>query len=225
MEKTDNISATPADTTSTSRPLRVIIADDHKDARRNTRLMLALVPGVEVVGMARNGKEAIELADEHKPHIALMDINMPEVDGITAIQSMRKQHPDLMFIVISAERESETLRQAMSAGAREYLVKPYTSQELIDALRRISRDVWARRQRAAEASKLRIERNQYLKQLAREYIKDRRTDNESLAVFEEMASDPKCHTRWLTHLAMIYAIRNEWGKLKFLAARLENDAR
>ena len=225
MVKPDNSSATAADTTSTSSPLRVIIADDHKEARRNTRLMLALVPGVRVVAMARNGREAIELAEEHKPHIAIMDINMPEVDGITAIKSMRKRQPDLMFIVISAERESDTLRQAMSAGAREYLIKPYTSQELIDALRRISRDVWARRQSTAAASKLRIERNQYLKQLAREYIKDRRTDDESLAVFEEMASDPKCQQRWLTHLAMIYVIRSEWGKLKFLAARLENDAR
>jgi len=72
-----------------------------------------------------------------------------------------------MVIVISAECDSKTLQEAMSVGAREYLIKPYTSQELIGALRRIGRDVWAARQRAAEASKLRIERNQYLKQLAR----------------------------------------------------------
>jgi len=77
MEKSDNISATAADTTSISSPLCVLIADDHKDARRNTRLMLALVPGVKVVAMARNGREAIELAVEHKPHLAIMDINMP----------------------------------------------------------------------------------------------------------------------------------------------------
>lgn len=202
-------------------PLRVLIADDQKDARRNARVMLSLVPGVEVVAMARNGKEAVALADEHHPHIAIMDINMPEMDGISAIAAMRKHHPDLACIVISAEKDNQTLRDAMAAGARAYLIKPFTSSELLDAIRRVGHDVWTGRRRTVEARKLRQERNQYLLQLAREYAKDRRTDDEALGVFEELAGDTACEPRWLSHLAMIYVIRGDWSKLKFLAARLE----
>jgi len=215
----------PTKPSSHDRPLRILIADDAKEARENTRRMLSLVPGVEVVAMARNGREAISLAEQHLPDIALMDINMPEVDGLDAIQAMRKQQPDLACVVISAEKDNQTLRDAMAIGVREYLIKPYTAEELIGVLRRVGRVVWTSRQRNVEASRLRRERDQYLVQLAQQYAQARRTDDEAVQVFEELARAPHCEPRWLHTLAMIYVVRAEWGKLKFLAARLEEKSR
>jgi YesN/AraC family two-component response regulator len=84
--------------------LRVLIADDIVEMRRSTRLMLTLVPDVEVVAIAHNGREAVEMTHKHKPDIALMDVNMPEMDGLDAIKLMMQTHPPLVCVVVSAER-------------------------------------------------------------------------------------------------------------------------
>src|SRR5690606_35107156 len=110
-------------------PLRILIADDTQQTRRSTRLMLTLIPGVEVVAMAQNGREAVELARKYRPDVALMDVNMPQLDGLSAIKAMRQMLPDLVCLVISAERDNKTLRAAMVAGAQDYLIKPFTTEE------------------------------------------------------------------------------------------------
>ena len=86
------------------RKLRVLIADDVQETRRNTRLMLATIDDVEVVAIAANGIQAVDLAKEHHPDILLLDINMPELDGLSAYRRIAQMYPDTGCIIISAER-------------------------------------------------------------------------------------------------------------------------
>lgn len=201
--------------------LRVMVADDVTETRRSTRLMLTLIPNVEIVAIVKNGREAVEAARQHKPDIALMDINMPQMNGLRAIEIMLTERPDMACVIISAERDTETLLEAMAVGARGYLTKPFTSEQLIETVGRVSRSLNASRTRAEQASNLRRQRDIYLVELANEYVKQRRTDDKALLVYEELAARPDCELQWLMSLAMIYVLRKEWGKLKHLAARLD----
>jgi YesN/AraC family two-component response regulator len=201
-------------------PYRVLIADDVLETRRNTRLMLADNPMVDIVAIAHDGREAIELAKKHQPDIALMDINMPEINGFEAFQEMHKIFPTMACIIISAEDDNQSFRSAMSIGAREYLVKPFTVYQLNNAVKQVGDIVKVDRDQADVAQRLRQQRASYLLQLAHEYTKSRRTDDESLEVFEQLAANPQCELRWLRTLAMLYIIRQEWLKLQVLSGRL-----
>jgi YesN/AraC family two-component response regulator len=203
------------------RKLRVLIADDIQETRRNTRLMLATIDDVEVVAIASNGVQAVDLAKENHPDIVLLDINMPEMDGLSAYRQIAQIHPDTGCIIISAEKDTTTLRTAMSIGVQEYLIKPFTGDELEKAIGRVSKRVAEVRQKLAQAEQLRKQREAYLAQLAVEYSKTRRTDNQAMEVFEQLAANPRCEMRWLQNLAMIYIVRQEWSKLKILAAKVE----
>src|SRR5512143_3529185 len=112
------------------RKLRVLIADDVQETRRNTRLMLATIDDVEVVAIASHGLQAVDLAKQHHPDILLLDINMPELDGLSAYRMIAQIHPDTRCIIISAEKDVTTLRTAISVGVQEYPVKPFTVDEL-----------------------------------------------------------------------------------------------
>lgn len=201
--------------------LRVLIADDVQATRRNTRLMLAEHSMVEVVAIARNGEEAVKLAKQHQPDIAVLDINMPHLDGISAYQKMTAFLPNIACIIISAEKDDKTFRKAMSVGAREYLIKPFTVDELMMAINRVGKIVLEKRKRTSQQDQVRKEREVYLKQLAHEYAKTRRVDDQAVQVFEQLAANPDCELLWLMNLALIYLVRKNWGKLKDLAARLE----
>lgn len=206
---------------SQKRKLRVLIADDIQETRRNTRLMLATIDDVEVVAIAANGVQAVNLAKEHYPDILLLDINMPELDGLSAYRQIAQTHPDIGCIIISAEKDTSTLRTAMSIGVQEYLIKPYTIEELETAIARVYERVAQTRQKLAQAEQLRRRNEAYLQQLASEYAKTRRTDDQAIEVFERLAENPQCEPRWLQNLAMIYVIRQMWGRLKILATKVE----
>ncbi len=199
-----------------------MVADDVTETRRSTRLMLTLIPNVEIVAIAKNGREAVELARQHKPDIALMDVNMPQMNGLQAIEIMVSERPEMACIILSAERDTETLLEAMAVGARGYLTKPFTSDQLIEAVARISHSISANNAQNDQVAKLRRQRDIYMVELANEYVKQRRTDDKALLVYEELAARPDCDLQWLMSLAMIYVLRKEWGKLKALAIRLEN---
>ncbi|HSD82390.1 MAG TPA: response regulator [Anaerolineae bacterium] len=206
---------------SPKKKLRVLIADDIQETRRNTRLMLATIDDVEVVAIASNGLQAVQLAEEHYPDIVLLDINMPEMDGLTAYKAIAQIHPDIGCIIISAEKDTTTLRNAMSLGVQEYLIKPFTVEELETAVARVYQRVEKARQNLAQSEQLRRRNEAYLKQLASEYAKARRTDDQAVEVFEQLAEHPQCEMRWLQNLAMIYVIRQMWSKLKILAEKME----
>ena len=206
---------------SSKRKLRVLIADDVQETRRNTRLMLATIDDVEVVAIAANGLQAVQLSAEHHPDILLLDINMPEMDGLSAYRKISQIHPDIGCIIISAEKDTTTLRTAMSIGVQEYLIKPFTIEELDTAIARVYPHVQQTRQKIIQSEQLRRQNEAYLKQLASEYARTRRTDDQAVEVFEQLAQNPQCETRWLQNLAMIYTVRQMWGRLKILAEKVE----
>jgi len=201
--------------------LRVLIADDAKEARRGTRLMLSIHPGVEVVAIAQDGRQAVEMAREQRPDIAILDVNMPEMSGLQAIQAMREFLPNTIYIIISAENDKQTLDEARAIGVNDYLIKPFTYEDLDAALNRASRLWMAGRQPAEHPAYIPAPELAELKQQARQFLQERRADNDALAVYERLAGQPGIEPLWLVTLAVVYALRQEWGKLRSLAERLE----
>lgn len=120
------------------RKIRVVIADDSEQMRRNMRRILDLEEGIEVVGEAANGEEAIRWVNQKRPDIVIMDVQMPILDGIKATEAITTEHPEVGVIIVSVEGDTEYLRAAMVAGARNYLFKPYTSDELIGAIHQLA---------------------------------------------------------------------------------------
>ena len=116
--------------------IRVIIVDDIAETRENIRKLLQFESDVEVIGVARTGKEAIDLYKEVKPDVILMDINMPDMDGIAATEAIRKVLPYAQIVILSVQSDSNYMRRAMLAGARDFLTKPPTIDELNSAIRR-----------------------------------------------------------------------------------------
>ncbi|MBC7878898.1 MAG: response regulator [Anaerolineales bacterium] len=204
--------------------LRILIADDVQETRRNTRLMMSELNYVEVVAIASNGLQAVEMTKEHRPDIVILDINMPEMDGLTAFKHIIKAYPGTGCIIISAENDPATVKAATSIGIQEYLVKPFIIEELEAAIKHVSELLLETRKKIAKSNQVKTNHpapTLPLEQLANEYLKEGRTDDQATQVFERLAQNPQCDIRWLETLAMMYAIRREWGKLKSLAARLE----
>ena len=117
--------------------IRVLIVDDIPETRENVRKLLYFEKDIEVVGAAANGSEGIEMAGNLRPDIVLMDINMPDIDGITATESISQSVPEVQIIMMSVQGETDYLRRSMLAGAREFLVKPFSADELIASIRRV----------------------------------------------------------------------------------------
>ena len=203
----------------------MLIADDIQETRRNTRLMLATIDDVEVVAIASNGLQAVQLAKEHQPDIVFLDINMPEMDGLTAYQEIHKFLPGTGCVIISAEKDTSTLRTAMSIGVQEYLIKPFTVDELEAAVARVHERVEQTRKKLEQDTQVRKQREAFLVQLAMEYAKSHRTDAKAMQVFEYLAESPNCEMRWIQNLAMIYIVQQKWGKLKVLAEKIEKRTR
>ena len=110
--------------------IRVLIVDDIAESRDNVTKLLRFEPDVEVVGTADNGEQAIELCEQLEPHIVLMDVNMPGMDGITATTRITSRLPNTSVIMMSVQNEPEFLRRSMMAGAREFLAKPFSLDDL-----------------------------------------------------------------------------------------------
>lgn len=118
--------------------IRVLIVDDIAESRDNVAKLLRFEPDVEVVGMADNGELALSLCERLEPNIVLMDVNMPGMDGITATTRITSRFPNTAVIMMSVQNEPEYLRRSMTAGAREFLAKPFSLDELIDSIRKVS---------------------------------------------------------------------------------------
>jgi pilus assembly protein CpaE len=116
--------------------IRVLIVDDIAETRENIRKLLQFENDVEVVGAARTGREGIDLAKEARPDVVLMDINMPDIDGITATETIRRQNTSTQIVILSVQGDPNYMRRAMLAGARDFLTKPPAVDELTSAIRR-----------------------------------------------------------------------------------------
>ncbi len=119
--------------------IRILIVDDVAESRDNVEKLLRFEPDVEVVGKAERGKEGINRAVELTPDVVLMDINMPDMDGIAATTEIMTRVPSTAVIMMSVQNEPDVLRRAMLAGAREFLSKPFSLDELIEAVRHVSK--------------------------------------------------------------------------------------
>lgn len=119
--------------------IRVLVVDDIPETRENVRKLLAFEADVEVVGVASTGREAVQLARDLQPNIVMMDINMPDMDGITAVEMITRDVPSAQVIMMSVQSEADYLRRSMLAGARDFLTKPFTSEDLVSTIRRVHR--------------------------------------------------------------------------------------
>lgn len=116
--------------------VRVLIVDDVSETRENVKKLLQFENDVEVIGIARTGKEAIQASQEMNPDVVLMDINMPDMDGIAATEAIRANQQSVQVIILSVQNDQNYMRRAMLAGARDFLTKPPMGDELISAIRR-----------------------------------------------------------------------------------------
>ena len=119
--------------------IRVLIADDHPVVRQGMALLLGTQPDLEVVALAENGRQAIEHCEKHLPDVVLMDLNMPETDGITATKGIRMHSPHTQVIVLTSHLEDSMIFPAIKAGALSYLLKTAKPEEVIEAIRAAAR--------------------------------------------------------------------------------------
>jgi DNA-binding NarL/FixJ family response regulator len=116
-------------------PARLLIVDDHDLIRESTQLMLEGEPDLEVVGEAVNGRHALELCHRLRPDLVLMDVRMPEMDGLTATREIKKEMPAISVLVVSAYESEDYRREAASAGATDYILKDAERRQLLEAVR------------------------------------------------------------------------------------------
>jgi DNA-binding NarL/FixJ family response regulator len=119
--------------------IRVLVADDHAIIREGLRVMLGNQPDMEVLGAATNGREAIRMVDEYEPDVVVMDISMPELNGIEAIQQILPRHPHMRVIVLSIHETKPYIFRTLNAGAKGYLIKETAGLEVVDAVRAVYR--------------------------------------------------------------------------------------
>ncbi len=129
--------------------IRILIVDDIADTRENLAKLIGFEPDMEIAGTAGGGQEAVNMAKQHRPHVILMDINMPDMDGITATEIISNTVPESPIIMMSVQGEQDYLRRSMLAGAREFLVKPFSADELINSIRHVHELEKVRRARYA----------------------------------------------------------------------------
>ena len=118
-------------------PTRLAIVDDHDLAREGLRDMLADAPDIEVVGEASNGREALLLCSRLQPDLVLMDVRMPEMDGLAATRELKQRHPQISVMMVTMHENPDYLLEALKAGAAGYVLKDGLRQEVVTAVRRV----------------------------------------------------------------------------------------
>jgi two-component system, NarL family, response regulator LiaR len=117
-----------------TQPIRVMIVDDHDVVRRGLTIFFQAFDDLELVGEATNGLEAVQLADQFKPDVVLMDLIMPEMDGVTATRHIRSKHPEIQVIALTSFQDDESVEAMMKAGAVGYLLKNASIDELASTI-------------------------------------------------------------------------------------------
>ena len=122
-----------------SDPIRILIADDHLIVREGLRLILEAADGMELVGEAADGAEAVRLASQLQPDVVLMDLRMPGMDGLAAIERLQATHPDIAVVILTTYNEDDLMVRGLRAGARGFLLKDTGRETLFNAIRAAAR--------------------------------------------------------------------------------------
>jgi DNA-binding NarL/FixJ family response regulator len=115
-------------------PVKVLVADDHQLMREGTAALLAADPRIEIAGMARDGRETLELATRRVPDVALVDLNMPLLDGLQVCAELRRSQPQIAVLILTVSEEEPDLYAALRVGATGYLTKDVPAAELVEAV-------------------------------------------------------------------------------------------
>ena len=121
--------------------IRVLITDDHLIVREGLQLILETSDEIEVVGEAEDGREALRLTEELQPDVVLMDLQMPGMDGLTAIERLQREQPEVAIVILTTYNEDEMMLKGLQLGARGYLLKDTDRQTLLDTIRAAARMV------------------------------------------------------------------------------------
>jgi DNA-binding NarL/FixJ family response regulator len=116
---------------------RLIIVDDHKLARASLQNMLADEPDIEVVGEAANGREALSLCSRLEPNLVLMDVRMPEMDGLAATREIKRRYPQISVVMLTMHENPDYLFEALKAGAAGYVLKDAPQEAVVEAVRQV----------------------------------------------------------------------------------------
>ena len=119
-------------------PIRILIADDHAIIRRGLRTLLEREPGLEVIAEACDGREAVSIARQERPDVVVLDITMPNLNGIEAGRQIAQLLPDTQIVILTVQADEAYLLSALKAGARGYVLKSSAESEVVDAVRAVS---------------------------------------------------------------------------------------
>ena len=119
--------------------MRILVADDHDIVRRGLKQLLTAQPGWSVVAEAKNGREAVALAEQHKPDIVVMDISMPELNGLEAARRIRKTLPKTQMVILTLHFSDQLVHDIVDAGARAYIMKSDADRDLVAAVEAVAR--------------------------------------------------------------------------------------
>ncbi len=122
-----------------TQPVRILLADDHAILRTGLRLLLSSIPNLEVVGEATNGREALAKAEELKPDVVIMDITMPEMNGIEATSELKRRLPRTKVLFLTMHENEELLFRTVQAGGAGYVLKKSADNELVEAIYQVTR--------------------------------------------------------------------------------------
>lgn len=120
-------------------PIRVMIVDDHLIVREGLRLILETADGIEIAGEASDGAECLALIPDCRPDVILMDLQMPRMDGITAIGHLRRDHPEIAIVILTTYNEDDLMIRGLQAGARGYLLKDTSREVLLNTIQAAAR--------------------------------------------------------------------------------------
>ena len=121
--------------TSVSNPIRLLIADDHPVFREGLVAIVSRQPDIVIVAQAADGREAVRAFSQHRPHVALMDLRMPVIDGVQAIVQIRERHADARIVVLTTFDGDDDIYRGLHAGARSYILKDAPTDELLRCIR------------------------------------------------------------------------------------------
>ena len=214
--------------------LRLLLADDHRLFRQGLRQMCELKGGFTVVGEAENGRQAVELAVQTKPDVVLMDIQMPEMDGVEATRQITALVPEARVIILTMYRQDNYVFEAIRAGARGYLLKDTDWGDLLEAIRAVQRgealinaamaarvlDEFRRQSLAPEQS----EQAEALNAGEMDVLRLLAQGDDNAAIAQKLALSEKTITNRLSDIysklhvdnrtqAALYALRRGWAKL------------